>query len=567
LGSEPNGLEEAKSQVISLIRSGNYAEADTAVEQLKSQFEDTAAKAKAIQDIAAAYKDVKDYHKSIELSRYVLANWPDGDDATWSQMHIAFSYVALGDIAAGKLETEKLISNYAGNANLPWVVHIMADVNRWLKNYAEAEELYKYIVEEHPDSEWAEKARLNLAGLEVLLLVESGDYGRAQEALNKLKGDFAGNPELAVLLEAIGDMYKWSERYDEAEQLYRQAAEERSTEGPEVAGLELDVCKTRIMALIEAGRDAEAGEAIDQMVGQFSGEPNLPETVYWFGRRYEWSGKFDKARSIYQHLIQQYAGSSFADVAEVDIAKGRILVALQAVDDRQALRMADKLIEDFSKDAFLCEAADRLMQALAAQEAEAGLAEVVSLWRGVLQELPSSDFAAWGRHLAASCYRRQLNDCEKAIQCYEKVVEERPGYRYAGEAQFAMVGCYERLAESGDLDESEAAEKKERAYRAVAENYPDSVPAGRAFLELGWLNFKRGNWLGAAEHFERALARFPQDQRPRHILYPLGRAYEEMGELDKAARVYGEFLETVPADDPRVATVTNRLEDMPATEQ
>jgi cytochrome c-type biogenesis protein CcmH/NrfG len=42
----------------------------------------------------------------------------------------------------------------------------------------------------------------------------------------------------------------------------------------------------------------------------------------------------------------------------------------------------------------------------------------------------------------------------------------------------------------------------------------------------------------------------------------LGRAYEEIGLLDKAKQVYEEFIKTVPVGDPRVETVEARIEKL-----
>jgi cytochrome c-type biogenesis protein CcmH/NrfG len=61
------------------------------------------------------------------------------------------------------------------------------------------------------------------------------------------------------------------------------------------------------------------------------------------------------------------------------------------------------------------------------------------------------------------------------------------------------------------------------------------------------------------------LKKDPENRLPPHILYPLGRAYEEIGQPDKAAQVYHEFIKSVDPSDPRIETVKARLEKLGIT--
>jgi TolA-binding protein len=590
-GQEAAGadLEQIKAEIISLINSGEGApadstlrqgssqacspQADAALSKLISDEPASVAKGRAIQEIAGVLEKKKYYKKTIELNQYVLDNWPAADYAMWAQMLVAESCAAMKDLKAAKAETDKLIANYGDNPELPWALQIIAEAHRWQQNYEQAKELYLLIIRKSPDSPWADRARLGLARAEVLSLIEKSEFTAAQGAMNKLLDDFGGWPEMPETLRAIADGYKWAEKYDDAERIYQQLARQSVAGDPNGPKMGLAARKAKVMALIEGGREAEAKDAIANLSVDFNGHPDLAETIYWFGRRYEWSNKFDSAREIYEQLMEKYTPgddsnerSQWEQRVRLDIAKGRILVFLNAGDNRQALRMADQLILDFPQDTFLPDAAARLENEK--QKASGGdTGAAVAVWEEVLDGLSSSSaFAAWGYHAAADCRQHRLGTYEQAIKDYEKVVNGWPQYRYAGDAQFAVGACYEALRDSGRLSADEANWKIEQAYSAVAAKYPDCAPARRAFLELGWFTFRRGEWAKSAENFERALERYPQGHRPGHILYPLGRAYEETGQLDKAAKVYREFLSSVAADDPRIGIVNGRLEKMTAGE-
>jgi tetratricopeptide (TPR) repeat protein len=169
--------------------------------------------------------------------------------------------------------------------------------------------------------------------------------------------------------------------------------------------------------------------------------------------------------------------------------------------------------------------------------------------------------AADSYYLSAVCYRR-LGEYEKAIERYREVVDSWPDYERACSAQFSIGRCYEKLEESGDLNESEANALIEQAYSSVIESYPECGLAGKAWKKLGWLNFEKGQWAKAAGCFELSLEKSPDDRKPVHILYTLGRAYEEIGQSDKAGQVYNEFIQTTYPGDPRIEKVQARLDNL-----
>jgi TolA-binding protein len=78
---------------------------------------------------------------------------------------------------------------------------------------------------------------------------------------------------------------------------------------------------------------------------------------------------------------------------------------------------------------------------------------------------------------------------------------------------------------------------------------------------LGWLNFGKRQWERAAQYFESYLSRYPDSEGAEHVLYVLGRAYEQMGRLDEAAEAYSKFIAAADPNDSRIETVRAWLED------
>ena len=131
-----------------------------------------------------------------------------------------------------------------------------------------------------------------------------------------------------------------------------------------------------------------------------------------------------------------------------------------------------------------------------------------------------------------------------------------------------MIGeCYEKLRDSGSLPESEANPKIDEAYVAVIERYPESSVAAHAHLKLADMKSQASQWDEAATYFESFLEKYPQDKRYTRVLYDLARAYEEMGELERAAEIYRILLDIFDPGDSRIETVRAKLENLEGAEK
>jgi tetratricopeptide (TPR) repeat protein len=149
-------------------------------------------------------------------------------------------------------------------------------------------------------------------------------------------------------------------------------------------------------------------------------------------------------------------------------------------------------------------------------------AKALAVWQKIITELPvEPTYTAHAYYFSAACYRR-LGEYAEAIEYFQTVVNEWPGYQYAWSAQCLIGECYEKLRDSGGLSESEANPKIERTYQAVIENYGDCCLFGHSCLQLAQL-------------------------------------YEKMGNSYLAGEMYRIFIDTADAEAPRLNGVKARL--------
>ena len=74
----------------------------------------------------------------------------------------------------------------------------------------------KPVIDKDPDNPLAVKARLGLARLNVLTLIEEKNYPLAQQQADSMAVDFNSEPDLPAALFHIGKEFTWQHRYSEA---------------------------------------------------------------------------------------------------------------------------------------------------------------------------------------------------------------------------------------------------------------------------------------------------------------------------------------------------------------
>ncbi len=406
------------------------------------------------------------------------------------------------------------------------------------KKYEEAQGLCELILQQYPDGPEADDAQLYLSKRNILSLIDSKDYAKAQAVLDSLLTDFADRPDMPEALHTIAGRYELPGKYEEAKSLYEQIVE-LYPDSPYAAKARFDGPEINIFYLIASKKYAEAQEEIDRLTADFPDYPGLPGSLYWFAKRLEAeaAAQYEQARNIYQQVAWQYPDDPHAAKALIGVSKVEALSLIEPGDDNAAQKVLDNLIADFSDNPDLPEVVFEIGEKYynkawayekegSDAEARRDFAKAMALWNRIITELPvSSPYTQHAWYFTGVCYRRHLADYAKTLEYYQKVVDEWPNYEYAWSAQCLIGECYEKLRDSGSLPESEANPEIDQAYMAVIEKYPDCSLFGHACLKLA-------------------------------------RAYEKTEQLDLAMEVYRIFIESAKPADQRIDTVRAKLEKL-----
>ncbi len=322
---DPAQIESGKNNVIAFIDAGDYTQAESAADKLLSDYRSSPDTAAALHQIAQRFEQKAQYRQSLKYSQLVVANWPQFESAMWSQMGVVISNVALGNDTDARTATDGLIARCGGNKDLAWALCIIADNYGWRRQYDNAGATYRMIIEKCGDSSYANKARLGVARVNVLSLIEQGSYSLAEQELDLLIADFNPSPDLPDTLYAVGERFGWTRRYVEAKDIFDRVIADYP-QSSVVDNASFYAARMNACALISAGKDAEAVAAIDRFIADHNDNPQLADALYWITQEYEWTKgtvedrttRYDTPTTLYGRLMQQFGDSSLGRKAAMD---------------------------------------------------------------------------------------------------------------------------------------------------------------------------------------------------------------------------------------------------------
>lgn len=402
------------------------------------------------------------------------------------------SLIRGGNYAQAKVQAEELIADFSGNPELPKIIYKIAEGYRWSSKsakdkYEYAEIFYQQIIQDYPSSAYADKAALCISRGKVLSLIISQDFDAAEQALDDMVANFPNNPNLPDELYWIGRGFGYWERHEGEKSAYQQIIQ-NYPDSPYANRAQLGFAKANIQSLIISQDYEGADEALDEMIIDFSIHPDLSEALYWIAGRFEWSGRFEDAKSVHQQIIQNYPESSSASKSVLGLQRADVLSLIMSQDYDGADEVLDKMITNFSEHPDLPDTllsiGKRCYEKGLSEEKEGfafqsrgHLKKAVEIWDRLISEFPDFSLTPEACCWAGDCYLK-LGKYRDSISCFQTVVNDYPEYEHAWHAQYTIGRCYEILKDTGAVEKSVADAQIDTAYEGLLEKYPDCPAVG-----------------------------------------------------------------------------------------
>ena len=484
------------------VESDNMQAAEEITNTLINNFPKHPDLPETLYKLSGKYNQTNKFEEANRLYRQVIDNHPDSLYADKSILGIATnevqSLVLSEKFVQANEAFDKLAVNFSDNPDLPEALYWIVVRFNWVSRFKDAKRLYQKIVDNYPDNPWADKARFSIARADIMLSFISEDYDRVKEALDKLAVDFADEPDLPQALYWIVERFERAGRFEDAKQLFQKIIDNYpDTQWAEKARFR--IAKTDIKSLIATQDYDKLQEALDKLYVDFSSSPDLAESIYWIAEGLEHSYRFEDAKCNYQKIIDNYPESSWAEKAEIRIAKVEIMSLIMSQDYDRAKEALNKLFVDFAEYTNLPETVHSIglsyyskacmmnVEGNTNEEKEL-YRKAIEVWECVIREFPSSGVLVHSYYCSAICYAQELGEYRKGIDYFQTIVDNWPCYEYAWDAQYLIGEYYEKLKDSGAITEPMANYMIEKAYKAVIQNYPNCEVAEDILMKLENLN-------------------------------------------------------------------------------
>jgi soluble lytic murein transglycosylase len=267
-----------------------------------------------------------------------------------------------------------------------------------------------------------------------------------------------------------------------------------------------------------------------------SGSPAAPDDVLIrLGSAAKMAGDFDAARDAFGRVYFEMPTSEWADLAEQEYDALQNVETIRPGAARVGLEMerAERL---YARGAYSAaraafqkvrlatsgEARERVQFRLAAIDFHVGRARQA---RAAL--LP---FTEKGPHQAEALYysaraARNAGDHAAYVRTARRVVDRFPDGPWAEAALDSLATHYILIDDEAAAD---------AVFRELYAKYPKGAHAQRAAMRAGWQAYRQKRYADTVAYFDHASADFPRaDYRPAW-LYWSGRAYEHLGQRDRA---------------------------------
>jgi len=256
--------------MISNLELGNDAEAEAATNKLVTDFAGHPDLPEALNEVANEYQGWQRHEQAIKLYQYIVDTWPESDRAVSAQMDVAISNIALGDDPNAQAAIDSLIADFNDHPGLPEALYHLANQYQERRRYEKARQLYQYIVDNLPESEYVILSR----GGVIMADIGLGNDANAQAAIDSLIADFNDQQGLPEALNKVADQYHDRQRYEQAGQLFQYIAD--NCPEPEHVILSRG---SLIMLDIGLGNDTSAQAALDSLIADFNDHPALPAAI------------------------------------------------------------------------------------------------------------------------------------------------------------------------------------------------------------------------------------------------------------------------------------------------
>lgn len=252
----------------------------------------------------------------------------------------AIDYLKQNNLSDTNSIIKTILSDYKTDAKQPVVIYDLAEFCRNSSKFAQALELFKFIIANHKSSSQALPSQRGI----VVCSIALKRLDEAKKELQILKSDYSADPCLPGVLFAIADGFYWfgfiSDSNDINKEIilnYPQSnAAVQSTMGLAIASI--------------ASKDEVSAEYwTKKLISEYQGNRRIPQYLLFIANRWAYDRKYSKANEIYDYIIANFSETRTAANAKFESAKIDVFKYLDVQDEPNTIKYISNLITDFNR--------------------------------------------------------------------------------------------------------------------------------------------------------------------------------------------------------------------------
>ncbi|KMQ52232.1 TPR-domain containing protein [Chitinispirillum alkaliphilum] len=270
--------------------------------------------------------------------------------------------------------------------------------------------------------------------------------------------------------------------------------------------------------------------------------PKRPEVIAIKASLYYNNRMFDKSRSVYRKIVQEYPQTNYSFEAIRMIAQA--YYEEQRFEDAQSWyrKLKDAVPEGEDSREAIIRIAESIFRQAEQYEQQENFANAAAQYERVAIEFPDVKFADVSLLNAGLAYERQMQ-WSRAILVFQRLINRYENSTHLPRAQFRIAKCYEKLNQWDNAAES---------YLRLVARYPQSELAPSAIYNAGFSFENSGKFREAAATFERMVQLYPEHRDAADVLFRAGELYGTIQDWESAERVTDEFSRRFGNDADRI---------------
>ncbi len=398
------------------------------------------------------------------------------------------------------------------------------------KKYDEAQKTFKILLEKFPTHQLTEDAASKIAECAYNL----GDYAHAIDLFKDYLAKFPQSPKIAQTNFSIAESYYYQEKYAEADEYYKKVEESSQDTSMVVA------------SLVSQGwgnlklKNYDESLAAFNRAEQMANEKGILTDEIFLGKAsfYSETGDQQQALDAYAKLIELFPKSD--RLLEAHLGRANVFYSLQRYPE--AIEEYQNVINAGNPVGTRKDIIEKANFGLAWTYLKMGqVDQSIASFQNILDKTDSSAVKVSALTQIGDAYQ-DLNQWDKAVEVYDKILKDYPGNIYADYVQYREGIALLKLGkiESATL-----------SFQSLQQNFPNSKYLDDIDYYLGVAYFKKGDWVTAIKDIDNFLKNpnHPADFMPE-ANYVLALSYLNSQKADDALKVFQKIIKLYPGDLP-----------------